>query len=105
VVPGAAGRRPDSTVSYQRFSDPTAARQAVRDGQLPAGLSRVLGAKARALRGTVVLAAWTAVYALGSAALGVVLMDLIMGALTGHPWALLGAGTLIVFAATMSTLR
>lgn len=26
-----------------------------------------------------------------------------MGALTGHPWALLGAGTLIVFAAAMST--
>lgn len=144
-----AGHLPDSAVSYQRFPGPAAARQAVREGRLPAALlvtsdhetlvaagaagltlttaieqvatsqaaaahaslavedvrplppgdprgfgtfllvlgwiiggylgmtllSRVLGAKARGRRGTVILAAWTAVYALGSASLGVILMD------------------------------
>ena len=66
-------------------------------------LTRVLGPRARGRRGTATLTAWTAVYAVASAGLGVVLMDPLMGTLTGHPWALLGAGTLIVFAAAMST--
>jgi hypothetical protein len=65
-------------------------------------LSRLLGARARGLRGTATLTAWTAGYALASAGLGVVLADPLMGALTGHPWALLGAGTLFVFAIAMS---
>jgi hypothetical protein len=65
-------------------------------------LTRVLGSRARGGRGTATLTAWTAVYAVASAGLGVVLMDPLMGALTGHPWALLGAGTLIVFAAAMT---
>lgn len=66
-------------------------------------LSRLLGARARGLRGTALLTAWTAAYALASAGLGVVLMDPLLGSLTGRPWALLGAGTLIVFASAMST--
>lgn len=66
-------------------------------------LSRALGARARGPRGTVTLTAWTAVYALASAGLGVVLADPLLGALTGSPWPLLGAGTLIVFAVAMST--
>jgi hypothetical protein len=66
-------------------------------------LTRVLGPRARGRRGTATRIAWAAVYAVASAGLGVVLMDPLMGALTGHPWALLGAGTLIVFAAAMST--
>jgi hypothetical protein len=66
-------------------------------------LTRVLGARARGVRGTATLTAWTALYALASAGLGVVLTDPLMGLLTGHPWALLGAGTLIVFAAAMTT--
>jgi hypothetical protein len=66
-------------------------------------LSRVLGARIRGPRGTATLTAWTAAYALASAGLGVVLLDPLMGALTGQPWALLGAGTLIVFSAAMST--
>lgn len=166
-----------STVSYQPLASPAAAREAVRDGNLPAALivtanhqtlvvaqaagltltaaieqvaasqaaashatlavadarplpagdprgsasfllvlgwiiggylgmtllSRVLGARARGLRGTARLAAWTALYALASAGLGVVLMGPLLGVLTGHPWALLGVGTLIVLAAGMST--
>jgi hypothetical protein len=66
-------------------------------------LTRVLGPRARGRRGTATLTAWNAVYAVASAGLGVVLMDPLLGALTGHPWALLGAGALIVFAAAMST--
>jgi len=66
-------------------------------------LTRVLGPRARGMRWTATLIAWTAVYAVASAGLGVVLMDPLTGSLTGHPWALLGAGTLIVFAAAMST--
>ena len=66
-------------------------------------LTRVLGPRARGRRGTATLTAWTAVYAVASAGLGVVLMDPLMGTLTDHPWALLGAGALIVFAAAMST--
>ena len=66
-------------------------------------LTQALGPRARGMRGTATLTAWTAAYALASGGLGVVLMDPLMGALTGHPWALLGAGTLIVFAAAMST--
>jgi uncharacterized phage infection (PIP) family protein YhgE len=44
-----------------------------------------------------------AVYAVASGALGVVLVDPLMGMLTGHPWTLLAAGSLIVFAATVVT--
>jgi hypothetical protein len=50
-----------------------------------------------------VLTAWTAAYALVSAGLGVVLVGPLMGTLVGHPWALLGPGTLIVFAGAMAT--
>jgi hypothetical protein len=64
-------------------------------------LSRLL--KPRGVRGTVTLTAWTALYALMSGGLGVVLVDPVMGLLTGHPWPLLGAGTLIVFGAAMTT--
>ena len=66
-------------------------------------LTQALGPRARGMRGTATLTVWTAAYAVASAGLGVVLMDPLMGALTGYPWALLGAGTLIVFAAAMST--
>lgn len=66
-------------------------------------LSRVLGGRARGLRRTARLTAWTALYAVASAGLGVVLIDPLTGALAGHPWALLGVGALIVFAAGMST--
>jgi hypothetical protein len=38
VVPGPAGQLPASAVSCQRISDPASARQAVRDGELPAAL-------------------------------------------------------------------
>jgi len=44
-----------------------------------------------------------ALYAVASAALGAVLIDPVMGVLTGHPWTLLAAGSLIVFAATVVT--
>jgi hypothetical protein len=66
-------------------------------------LTRALGSRVRGVRGTATLTAWAAAYAVASAGLGVVLVDPLMGAVTGHPWALLGAGTLIVFAVAMST--
>jgi hypothetical protein len=66
-------------------------------------LTRMLRPRAPGMRGTATLTAWTAAYAVASAGLGVVLMDPLMGTVTGHPWALLGAGTVIVFAAAMST--
>jgi hypothetical protein len=44
-----------------------------------------------------------ALYAVASAAFGVVLTDPVMGVLTGHPWTLLAAGSLIVFAAAVVT--
>ena len=65
-------------------------------------LTRALGSRVRGVRGTATLTAWAAAYAVASAGLGVVLMDPLMGTVTGHPWALLGAGTLIVFAAAMT---
>jgi hypothetical protein len=175
-ITGHADTSQDSVVRYRRLSDLAAARQAVRDGHLPAALvtgghqmlivaeaagltltaaieqvattqaaaahtslavqdvrplpagdprglgsfllvlgwiiggylgmtllTRVLGPKARGLRGTATLTAWAALYAVTSAGLGVVLMDPLFGCLTGHPWALLGAGSLIVFAAAMTT--
>jgi len=46
---------------------------------------------------------WAAAYAAGSAALGVVLVDPLMGVLTGHPWTLFAAGSLIVFASAACT--
>ena len=66
-------------------------------------LSRVLMTKTQRLGETPTLAGWASVYALASAGLGVVLMNPLMGTLTGSPWALLGAGTLIVFVAAMTT--
>lgn len=66
-------------------------------------LTRVLGPKAGGLRGTATLAVWAALYAVASAGLGVVLVDPLLDRITGHPWALLGAGSLIVFAVAMST--
>ena len=66
-------------------------------------LTRALGSRVRGVRGTAALTAWAAAYAVASAGLGVVLVDPLMEAVTGHPWALLGAGTLIVFAVAMAT--
>jgi len=66
-------------------------------------LSRVRGAAGASVRGTAVTLGMAALYAVASAALGVVLVDPVMGVLTGHPWTLLAAGSLIVFAATVVT--
>ena len=66
-------------------------------------LSRVRGAAGASVRGTAVTLGMAALYAVASAALGVVLVDPLMGVLTGHPWTLLAAGSLIVFAATIVT--
>jgi hypothetical protein len=66
-------------------------------------LSRVRGAAGASVRGTAVTLGMAALYAVTSAALGVVLVDPLMGVLTGHPWTLLAAGSLIVFAATIVT--
>jgi ABC-type multidrug transport system permease subunit len=66
-------------------------------------LSRAIGASIRTRRGAAALAAWAAGYAAVSAALGVILTDPLLGALTGHPWELFGIGSLIVFAVSMTT--
>ena len=66
-------------------------------------LSRVRGAAGASVRGTAVTLGMAALYAVASAALGVVLVDPLMGVLTGHPWTLLAAGSLIVFTATIVT--
>jgi hypothetical protein len=66
-------------------------------------LSRVRGAAGASVRGTTVTLGMAALYSVGSAALGVVLADPLMGVLTGHPWTLLAAGSLIVFSATVVT--
>jgi hypothetical protein len=66
-------------------------------------LSRVRGAAGASVRGTAVTLGMAAIYSVASAALGVVLVDPLMGVLTGHPWTLLAAGSLIVFAATVVT--
>jgi hypothetical protein len=60
-------------------------------------LSRALGPRARTRRGTLVLLGCTLAYSALSAVAGVVLMDPVMGVLTGSPAQLIGAGTLIVF--------
>jgi hypothetical protein len=60
-------------------------------------LYRALGARARTRRGTLVLLGGALAYSALSAVAGVVLMDPVMGVLTGSPAQLLGAGTLIVF--------
>jgi hypothetical protein len=60
-------------------------------------LSRALGARARSGHGTLVLLGCTLAYAAASAVAGVVLMDPVMGVLTGSPGQLIAAGTLIVF--------
>jgi hypothetical protein len=64
-------------------------------------LYRALGARARTRRGALVLLGCTLAYSALSAVAGVVLMDPVMGILTGSPAQLIGAGTLIVF--TVST--
>jgi hypothetical protein len=66
-------------------------------------LSRVRGAAGTSVHGTAVTLGMAAIYSVASAALGVVLVDPLMGVLTGHPWTLLAAGSLIVFAATVLT--
>ena len=66
-------------------------------------LSRVRGAAGASVRGTTVTLGMAALYAVVSAALGVVLVDPLMGVLTGHPWTLLAAGSLIVFTTTVVT--
>jgi hypothetical protein len=66
-------------------------------------LSRVRGAAGASVRGTAVTLGMAAIYSAASAALGVVLVDPLMGVLTGHPWTLLAAGSLVVFAATVLT--
>lgn len=60
-------------------------------------LSRALGATIRTLRGTLRLLGWLLGYAVASAALAVVLVDPLMGVVTGHGWQLVIAGTLVVF--------
>jgi hypothetical protein len=66
-------------------------------------LGRVRGAAGASVRGTAVTLGMAALYSVASAALGVVLVDPLMGVLTGHPWALFAAGSLIVFATTVVT--
>jgi hypothetical protein len=65
-------------------------------------LARVLG-RATTVRTAATTLGWAAVYAAGSAALGVLLVDPLMGVLTGHPWTLFAAGSLIVFASAACT--
>ncbi|MGF7234056.1 MAG: hypothetical protein ACQSGP_03715 [Frankia sp.] len=66
-------------------------------------LSRAVGAGARTPRGTATLLGWTAVYAVLSAVAGVVLVDPLMGVVTGAAGPLIAAGTLIVFAVAALT--
>jgi hypothetical protein len=66
-------------------------------------LSRALGPRARTRRGTLVLLGCTLAYSALSAVAGLVLMDPLMGVLTGSPAQLIGAGTLIVFTVTTFT--
>jgi hypothetical protein len=66
-------------------------------------LSRVRAAAGASVRATAVTLGMAALYALASAALGVVLIDPMMGVLIGHPWTLLAAGSLVVFSATVVT--
>ncbi len=66
-------------------------------------LTRVMGGASRTPRGVITLMGWTAAYAVSSAILGVVLLDPVMGVVTGAPWALIGAGSLIVFSVGIFT--
>lgn len=66
-------------------------------------LSRALGPRTRTGRGTLVLLACALAYSVLSAIAGVVLMDPVMGVLTGSPAQLIGAGTLIVFSVATFT--
>jgi hypothetical protein len=66
-------------------------------------LGRVRGAAGASVRGTAVTLGMAAVYSVASAALGVVLVDPLMGVLTGHAWTLFAAGALIVFTTTVVT--
>jgi hypothetical protein len=61
-------------------------------------LLRGLGRRAKTLRGTAVVLGWQAAYAAGAAALGVLLIDPLLGMVTGHPAALFGVGALLIFA-------
>ncbi len=61
-------------------------------------LLRGLGRRAKTLRGTAVLLGWQAAYAAGAAALGVLLIDPLLGMVTGHPAVLFGVGALLIFA-------
>jgi len=66
-------------------------------------LTRVLGPETRTPRGTAKLLGWIAVYSVISAVAGVVLIDPLMGVVTGSAWPLIAAGTLIVFAVSVAT--
>ena len=66
-------------------------------------LGRVRGAAGASVRGTAVTLGMAALYSVASAALAVVLVDPLMGVLTGHPWTLFAAGSLIVFTTTVVT--
>jgi hypothetical protein len=66
-------------------------------------LTRVLGPAARSPRGTAKTLGWLAGYAVISAVAGVVLVGPVMGVVTGSAWALLAAGTLIVFSVAVAT--
>ncbi len=66
-------------------------------------LGRVRGAAGASVRGTAVTLGMAALYSVASAALGVALVGPLMGVLTGHPWTLFAAGSLIVFATTVVT--
>ena len=66
-------------------------------------LGRVRGAAGASERGTAVTLGMAALYSVASGALGVVLVDPLMGVLTGHPWTLFAAGSLIVFTTTVVT--
>lgn len=66
-------------------------------------LGRVRGAAGASVRGTAVTLGMAALYSVASAALGVALVGPLMGVLTGHPWTLFTAGSLIVFATTVVT--
>jgi hypothetical protein len=66
-------------------------------------LSRAFGARARTRRGALAMLGCTLAYAVLSAVAGVVLVDPVMGVLTGSAAQLIGAGTLIVFAVATFT--
>lgn len=66
-------------------------------------LSRTVPGAFGSVRGGATLLSWTAVYAVASAVLAVVLVDPVLGVITGHPWSLILAGSLTVFAVSSFT--